>query len=150
MFFGICLISLVFGLACGYLHGKFQADRGNPDAAATLRNTAINVTVVLTIGLLMFGPASGGALPWYKQTPAKPLYIAISSNLKPKDKKGRGWLPAQKFDRADARSAAWMYAQIHQGLTATACALLVGLLASFISRPLGDRLIRSTPPGRYF
>ena len=138
-FFATCLGSLLLALMLAFVWGKYLADQGRPDAEAALRNSAVNLTVVIAMGILMLGPG-GGKIPWFKQAPVKSLYMSISTNLKPRDKKGHGWLAPQAFDAREAKAAAWMYGLIHKGLTAAICAAVLGVLASLAARPLASRL----------
>lgn len=137
-FLAICGGSLFLGLMVGYIHGKMLSDKGDPGAEAGLRNSAINATVILAVALLMLIPSSGTA--WYKQAPVKGLYSFISTNLKPRDAKGHGWLAPQTFDKKEAKFAVWMYGLIHKALTAAICAGLVGGLAALACIPIGKSL----------
>lgn len=149
-FLATSLGSLALGLMLGYIYAKMLADRGEPGADAALRNTAINATVIIAMAILMLGPGAGPT-PWFKQPPVKSLYMSISTNLKPRDKKGKGWLAPQAFDKKDAKVAAWMYGLIHKGLTAAICAGVLGGLAALACRPIANSLNSGgggyVPPG---
>lgn len=149
-FLATCLGSLALGLMVAYIYAKMMADRGDPGADDALKNTAINATVIIAMAILMLGPGAGPT-PWFKQGPVKPLYMAISTNLKPRDKKGNGWLAAQAFDKKEAKAAAWMYGLIHKGLTAAIVAGLLGVMAALAARPIASRLNSGgggyVPPG---
>jgi len=142
--------SLVLGLMLAYIYAKMLADRGDPGAEDAMKNTAINATVILAMGILMLGPGSGPT-PWFKQAPVKSLYMAIATNVKPRDKHGKGWLAAQTFDKKDAKTAAWAYSLIHKGLTAAICAGLLGGIAALAARPIGAKISGGgggyVPPG---
>lgn len=131
--------SLLLGLMLAYIHAKMLADRGDPGAEATMKNTAINATVILAMGILMLGGGSG-PLPWYKQPPVKSLYLGIATNLKPRDKHGKGWLAAQAFDKKEAKTAAWIYGLIHKGLTAAICAGVLGGIAALAAHPIAGKI----------
>lgn len=138
-FLATCLGSLVLGLMLAYIHAKMLADRGDAGADDALKNTSINATIIIAMAVLMLGPGSGPT-PWFKQPPVKPLYMAIAKNLKPKDKKGNGWLAPQVYDKKEAKAAVWMYGLIHKGLTAAICAGLLGTVAVLLSRPIARSL----------
>ncbi|MBX3167235.1 MAG: hypothetical protein KF760_07475 [Candidatus Eremiobacteraeota bacterium] len=138
-FLATCLGSLVLGLMVAYLYAKMLADRGDPGADNALKNTAINATVIFAMAILMLGPGAGPT-PWFKQPPVKSLYMAIATNLKPRDKKGNGWLAPQAFDKKEAKAAAWMYGLIHKGLTAAICAGLLGVCAALVAGPIASKL----------
>ena len=138
-FLAVCVGSLVLGLMVAYLYAKMLADRGDPGVEDVMKNTAVNATVIIAMAVLMLGPGSGPT-PWFKQPPVRALYMSISKNLKPKDKKGNGWLAAQSFDKKEAKAAAWMYGLIHKGLTSAICAGLLGLCAAMAARPIGSKI----------
>ncbi|MBS2033458.1 hypothetical protein JST97_00605 [bacterium] len=137
-FLGVCGGSLILGLMLGYIYGKMLADKGDPGAEAGLRNSAINTTVIVALAVLMLLPGSGA--PWYKQAPVKGLYSFISTNLKPRDSKGKGWLAPQVYDKKEAKFAVWMYGLIHKALTAAICAGMVGGLAALACIPMAKSL----------
>lgn len=138
-FLATCFGSLVLGVMVAYIYAKMLADKGDPGADDALKNTAINATVIIAMAILMLGPGAGPT-PWFKQPPVRSLYMAISTNLKPKDKKGNGWLAPLALDKKEAKTAAWMYSLIHKGLTAAICAGVLGVLAALVSKPIASKM----------
>jgi hypothetical protein len=117
-----------------------------------MKNSAINTTVIVALAILLLAPSSGK--PWFKQAPVGSLFTFLSTNLKPRDAKGHGWLAPQVYaDKKEAQFAVWMYGWIHKGLTAAICAGFLGGLAALASIPLAKNLggggeYRPPGPGR--
>lgn len=123
---GVMLVAQVLAL----VYAQSQAQKGAPDIERTHRDAAINTTVALMMVALLASP--GG---WYKQAPLKPLFMAISQNLKPRDKKGHGWLEPQSYkDKKEEKAAMWMYLLIHKTMLAAIVAGVAGVLGGVLSK----------------
>ena len=57
-FLASCGGALIMGLMCGYIYGKMMADRGDAGADVAMRNSAINTTVILALGILITAVAA--------------------------------------------------------------------------------------------
>jgi hypothetical protein len=119
-----------------------QAAKSGGDAERIHRDAAINGTIVLLMGGLLMAP-----FPWYKKPPIKGIYTSIATNLKPRDKKGKGWLEPQKYaNKKEEKAALWMYATVHKTLVAALVATLAGILGGALSKVFSKHLQGSSGP----
>lgn len=140
VFFGMVLGPMVVAQVLALVYGQQLAQKGDVDPEKAHREAAINATVVLVLLVLVASPS-----PWYKQPPVKGVYLQVAKNLKPKDKKGNGWLAPQSYaNKKEAAAAAKVYATIHKTLLAVVIAGLAGVLGGLGSRVFASQLAGSS------
>lgn len=123
---GVLLLAQVFAL----VYAQQAHARGDADVERTHRDAAINATVLLMMIALL-----GSTFEWYSTPALRPLYKAIATNLKPKDKQGNGWLEAQAYaNEQEAKSATWMFKTIHKTLLAAIVSGLLGVVGGVASK----------------
>lgn len=129
---GVMLLSQVFSLVYAQqVHAK-----SGGDIERIHRDAAINCTVVLMMAALLMSP-----IPWYKQAPIKGVYNWVSQNLKPRDKKGHGWLDPQSYaNKKEEKAAKWMYSTIHKTLVAALLSGVVGVMGGALTKAFEKQL----------
>ena len=141
---GLIFAALALGQIVALVYAQTQASKGNSDVSKAHREAAVNATIVILMGGLMMAP-----FPWYKQKPISAAYFAIANNLKPRDKKGNGWLAPQSYaDKKEAKSAQQMYSLIHRSILAAFLSIFGGLAGGALTRAFEGQ-VKSGQSQRY-
>lgn len=129
-FFGLIFAALALGQIVALAYGQTLASKGHSDVSKAHREAAVNATIIVMMGGLIMAP-----FPWYKQAPISKAYFAIANNLKPRDKKGNGWLAPQTYgDKKEAKAAQQMYSLIHRSILAAILSIFGGLAGGALAK----------------